>query len=80
VKWRYYLSGVDTEGDYYEVHAYEVGQDKSGVTICSENTKISNFFGSGLDGKQNGHIVNFQFKDASAIRRSLCRKQRNFEN
>ncbi|WP_157845764.1 hypothetical protein [Herbaspirillum huttiense] len=30
VKWRYYLPGVDTEGDFYEVHAYETENLKDG--------------------------------------------------
>jgi hypothetical protein len=71
VKWRYYLSGVDTEGDYYEVHAYESKGGEGGKIIFSENKKITDFFGSGFDGKQEGKMVRFRFKDASSIRKSL---------
>jgi hypothetical protein len=71
VKWRYYLSGVDTEGDYYEVHAYEAKNNENGKIVFLENKKISNFYGSGFDGKQEGKIVNFRFKEASSIRKSL---------
>ncbi|MDH6151995.1 MULTISPECIES: hypothetical protein [Paraburkholderia] len=75
VKWRYYLSGVDTEGDYYEVHAYEAQKNENGEIVFSENKKISNFYGSGFDGKQEGKIVKFRFKNASAIRNSLRQNQ-----
>lgn len=30
-KWRYYLPGVDAEGDYYEVHAYEAQKNENGA-------------------------------------------------
>ncbi|MFM0429861.1 hypothetical protein PQQ75_12660 [Paraburkholderia aspalathi] len=73
VKWRYYLSGVGTEGDYYEVHAYEAKGGGRGEIIFSENRRISDFFGSGFDGKQEGKVVHFRFKDAAAIRKSLSR-------
>ena len=75
VKWRYYLSGVDTEGDYYEVHAYEARNSQSGAVSFAEVKKISDFYGSGFDGKQEGKIVHFQFKDASAIRLTLSKKR-----
>lgn len=71
VKWRYYLSGVDTEGDYYEVHAYEAHKNKNGEIVFSENKEISKFYGSGFDGKQEGKAVKFQFKNAFSIIRNL---------
>ena len=71
VKWRYYLSGVNTEGDYYEVHAYEAQKNKIGNIIFQENKKISDFFGSGFDGKQEGKAIKFQFKNATTIRKML---------
>ncbi|CAG4923126.1 hypothetical protein [Paraburkholderia saeva] len=77
VKWRYYLSGVDTEGDYYEVHAYEAKKNGNGEIVFTENKKISNFYGSGFDGKQEGKIVKFRFKDASSIRKSLIQNNGN---
>ncbi|MDR6485512.1 hypothetical protein [Paraburkholderia terricola] len=73
VKWRYYLPGVDTEGDYYEVHAYEAKKNERGGIVFVENEKMSNFYGSGFDGKQEGEIVRFRFKDALSIRKSLIR-------
>jgi hypothetical protein len=76
VKWRYYLSGVDTEGDYYEVHAYEAQKNGSGKIVFLENKKISDFYGSGFDGKQGGRMVNFRFKDASSIRKSLSQNNK----
>ena len=71
VKWRYYLSGIDTEGDYYEVHAFEAQKNEGGEIVFSENKEMSDFFGSGFDGKQEGKMVHFRFKDASSIRKSL---------
>jgi hypothetical protein len=80
VKWRYYLSGVDTEGDYYEVHAYKTNKSGNGEIVFSENKEISNFYGSGFDGKQEGKIVKFRFKDASSIRKNLNNNHGNVKN
>ncbi|MBW9107028.1 hypothetical protein [Paraburkholderia phenoliruptrix] len=71
VKWRYYLPGVNTEGDYYEVHAYNAIKNRARNVVFSENIKLSNLFGSGFDGKQEGKIVNFPFKTATAIKKTL---------
>ncbi len=71
VKWRYYLSGVNTEGDYYEVHAYEYRKNDDDQIVFAENKIISDFFGSGFDGKQEGKLVHFRFKDAASIRKRL---------
>jgi hypothetical protein len=53
------------------VHAYESKGGEGGKIIFSENKKITDFFGSGFDGKQEGRMVRFRFKDASSIRKSL---------
>ncbi|WP_156923765.1 hypothetical protein [Burkholderia sp. WSM2232] len=73
VKWRYYLSGVNTEGDYYEVHAYNAIKSRAGNVVFSENIKLSNLYGSGFAGKHEGKIVNFPFKSATAIKKSLSK-------
>ncbi|WP_454738179.1 hypothetical protein [Cupriavidus necator] len=70
VKWHHYLPGANTEGDYYEVHAYEF--EKFGdMLLFSEDKNVSDFFGSGFDGKKEGKTIRFRFKNATAIRRAL---------
>lgn len=72
VKWHYYLPGANTEGDYYEIHAYDF--KKFGDTlIFSKNKDISDLFGSGFDGKNEGKISHFRFKNATAVRRAISR-------
>jgi hypothetical protein len=71
LKWHYYLSGVNTEGYYYEVHAYQAQRNKGRQEQLSENRQISELFGSGFDGKQEGKEVHFRFKDAPSVRRAL---------
>jgi hypothetical protein len=74
VKWHYYLSAADTEGDFYEVHVFDV----SGTSLkprFSENQVLSERFGSGFDGRQDGHVVRFHFKDAASIRRALRHRE-----
>lgn len=70
VKWHYYLPGVDTDGDYYEVHAY-VAQKSGDEVKFSESMAMSSAFGAGFDGRQDGRYVRFPFKDAASIRKKL---------
>ncbi len=71
VRWHYYLPGVDTEGDYYEVHVYGDHNDNRGKLFFLEDRSISDIFGSGLEGKKEGKIVHFPFKNAASIRKKL---------
>jgi hypothetical protein len=76
IKWHYYISGVDTEGDYYEVHAYQAQLDKKNL---SENKRVSSLFGSGFEGKREGKQLHYRFKDARSIRRALSQiSSKNF--
>lgn len=70
IKWHYYLPGANTEGDYYEVHAYEF--EKFGdMLLFSEDKGVSDLFGSGFDGKKEGKTIRFRFKNATAVRRAI---------
>jgi hypothetical protein len=71
VKWHYYLSGLDTEGDYYEVHAYEIPEGGNEIAKLVENKSVSALFGSGFEGKKEGKFLHFRFKDATSIRKAL---------
>jgi hypothetical protein len=73
VKWHYYLPGVDTEGDFYEVHAYRVERAPHGTFHFIENSTLSRRLGSGFDGRQEGRLVRFRYKTAKAIREELRR-------
>ncbi|WP_157160255.1 hypothetical protein [Cupriavidus sp. BIS7] len=70
IKWYYNLPGVDTDGNFYEVHAYEEKKNNNQIKF-SENKKISNIFGQGFDGRQEGKIVRFKYKDEPSIRGKL---------
>ncbi|WP_124800573.1 hypothetical protein [Paraburkholderia phosphatilytica] len=67
VKWHYYLPGVDTEGDFYEVHAYDIQRTSQGDPRFLKDPLLSGKFGSGFDGKQEGKRVHFPYKDAQSI-------------
>jgi hypothetical protein len=69
VKWYYYLPGVNTEGDFYEVHAYVPPKDDNKPTKLVENKRLTDLFGS--DGKKEGALVHCRFKDAQSIRKEL---------
>jgi hypothetical protein len=71
VKWHYYLPGVNTEADYYEVHAYNASLGNARTPLFAQDQFLSTIFGSGLDGKEEGKNVHFKFKDVMSIRRRL---------
>jgi hypothetical protein len=71
VKWHYYLSGLDTEADFYEVHAIDVKFGNSHTHSFARDEFLTMIFGSGMDGKHEGKHVRFKFKDVASIRRRL---------
>jgi len=72
IKWHYYLPVANTEGDYYEVHAYGATSGAgNGVASLTENKRLSEHFGSGFEGKKEGSVVHFRFKDAASVRHDL---------
>jgi hypothetical protein len=71
VKWHYYLSGVDTEGDYYEVHTYQGLRSFDGMITFREINFLSESIASGFEGRREGKIVHFLLKDAASVREKL---------
>ncbi|TDY49753.1 hypothetical protein BX592_1104 [Paraburkholderia rhizosphaerae] len=76
VKWHYYLPGVETEGDYYEVKAYATSYSPSGTLTFKVDGHLSETFGSGIDGRQEGARVRFKYKDAISIKKRLSKLDR----
>jgi hypothetical protein len=71
VKWHYYLSGVNTEGDYYEVHTYQGLRSSDGMITFREINILSESIASGFEGRREGKIVHFSLKDAASVREKL---------
>jgi hypothetical protein len=68
VKWHYYLPGVDTDADYYEIHVFNASKN---ATPFSGNEFLSNVFGSGFDGRHEGERTCFRYKDAVSVKKKL---------
>jgi hypothetical protein len=68
VKWYFYLPGVDTDADYYEIHVFNVSEHG---TRFSRNDFLSRVFGSGFDGRHEGEYSSFRYKDAGSVRKRL---------
>jgi len=62
VKWRYYLSGVNAEGYYYEVHAYEVRRNESEKIVFLKIKKFQTFVVPDLMESAEEKRLNFSLK------------------
>ncbi|MDQ7977035.1 hypothetical protein QYH69_07225 [Paraburkholderia sp. SARCC-3016] len=68
VKWHFYLPGVDTDADYYEIHVFNVSEHG---TRFSRNEVLSRIFGSGFEGRHEGEYSSFKYKNAGSVRKKL---------
>jgi len=71
VKWYFYLPGVDTDADYYEIHVFNISKNPENGIHFSRNEFLSHIFGSGFDGRHEGERTYFRYKDAISVKQKL---------
>ena len=72
-RWRQVHRGLGTDGYFYQVRAFRdaTAKDAAGYFAAVPDDSLSNLFGEGFDGEQEGESSTFSFKTAESIQARL---------